>query len=242
MTKTEIQKMTEEESQLQAYLEAMEQLDIQADDNRGYIYEAPVNPFVRIGQKDIKDGDGNTLVKSGAFRFSAMVNPPTEVKELEGIIVSLTKTRTYFKTSGDASPTCQSRDGISGSEKRDTVKINNVSGEIYGSCNNCVLRSSFTPGFECKEGRTFAFIDKEHGPIILSFSKSGINKWRQFYTFLQSLKKKTLPLHIFKIKITLEFMTKPFEYYRPEFKLIDIVTPEEFAEFQEIRTKMFEGF
>lgn len=242
MTNKEIITMADEESQMNAYLEEIDKLESQPEDDKGYIYETPVHPFVRIGQKDKKNDQGEVLEKSGAFRFNSMTNPPKEVKVLEGIVVSLTKVRTYFKSIDDAAPTCQSRDGNSGSEERKTEKINKVDEEIYGDCKTCMLRSSFTQGFQCKEGRSYAFLEKTHGPIILNFGQSGINQWRMFYTYLQSLKKKTLPLHIFNIKISLEFRTKPAEFYRPVFELISIVKPKEYEEVQKIRAKMFEQF
>lgn len=243
MTKNEIKTMTEEESQLAQYLEEMDKLGDVADDREGYIYEAPVHPFVRIRQKDLKNKDtGEVLVKSGAFTFGSMVNPPTEVKVLEGVVVSLTKVRTYFKSIDDAAPTCQSRDGNSGSEERKTENINGSNEEVYGDCRTCVLRSSFIPGFQCKEGRSFAFLEKTYGPIILGFGQSGINPWRMFHTYLQSLKKETLPLHIFKIKVSLEFRTKPAEFYRPQFELAGIINKKELEEVKKIRTKMFEEF
>lgn len=217
---------------------ALSALPVTTDDFNDYPCESAVLPFCKIRQKDLNDDSGTTINLKGSFCFNGLNIPDT--KAIEGVVIGFNKCRVYFKQLEDSKPTCKSNDCKIGS-KEEEIK-DGVS--YFSNCSSCSLSKwDGNKSPICKEGRNVLFLsDISPLPFIFTFTASGIKPWRNFFTEIQTYSKGSVPIHAFKVKLTLKFKSTPSDHYVPEFTILDVISKDEYIKINELRKSFLDQF
>lgn len=204
--------------------------EFDAEDFEGYSETRESLPIVTIRQKDVKNEDGDVLIKAGNFRMrDSVFDKTTDIKGMEGLYVSPladTPCRVFFNELTDDQPTCKSRDAKTGT------------GEPGGVCEQCIL-NRFHPQNDgkkiCNEGRMILVHDKNlNGCYLLQLSPSGIKPYDKYKKLVRRLYPDT-PFFMIQVHVTAVYETKPMPHYRPEFMPVGVGDHDIYAKLKQFR-------
>lgn len=217
-------------------LAKLSDVQIEPEDYQGYDESGKLYiPFVSVRQKDQKDPKGKTVKEAGGFRISDPVEDEDreDVESLRGTIIAWKVGRVYFKSLDSRQPECKSTDGIRGS--------------TYGDCAGCKYNQwhseTSKPGGSpiCSEVRNICFVEQDVGAFILTFGPSGLKPFDLYDEKLKRRKPRP-PHHFLLVEITLEYQTEPAPHYTPQFRLVDVLPPDQRQEIKKQREKIMDLF
>lgn len=210
-----------------------EELDgVEDSDFEGDVEEAPMLPFARIRQKDIKDESGKKILKdAGTWVIKdSVTDHELDFEELKGTIIGVTEGRVYFASPEDNAPTCKSSDGVNGSRDGEVIESGDKVFGKYGKCEHCQL-SKFKANNErpdCAEVRYLVFHDDiMKGVYIITVGPSAIKEMRKLQEMCRRTARgtvKRVPYFYNRFRLTTDFKSKAMgfkgDYYVPIIEII----------------------
>lgn len=177
--------------------------------------------FAGIRQKDLKGDDGKVIRPAGGFRFGSTKDATHQDRDsLLVTILGFKKSRVFFRSLTDASPTCKSDDMIHGSSDPDMMDGH----AVYGRCDECFLSkwgSADNGRQACRENRRIFAIDwSNERPIVLTIGPSSLRGWIQYDDFVSQQARKVskdgkVPFihHLIQVSAKTEYRSEPAGHY-----------------------------